>query len=72
MESVCQLQDVLGAHNDAVMAKKLLGELSGTFNAEAKAASGFMLGWYARSVPLADKELGKRWKKFKHRTPPLK
>jgi triphosphatase len=66
--TISKLQDLLGAHNDAVMARKLLGELQASFDAPANVAAGFILGWYARDAPLADRDLLRQWRKFK-RTP---
>ena len=66
--TLSKLQDLLGAHNDAVMARKLLGELQARFDAQGNVAAGFILGWYARDVPLADRDLLRQWRKFK-RTP---
>jgi len=65
LQRISELQDLLGTHNDGVMARKLLAELSVDLGADAEVASGLMRGWYARSVPIADAKLLKRWKSFK-------
>lgn len=70
VDGISKLQDLLGTHNDGVTARKLLAELSEKSGAPIEAASGFMLGWHARSIPITDENLHKRWKKFKRATPP--
>jgi triphosphatase len=65
LNCVSQLQDLLGAHNDAVMTKILLRELCEGNDAGLETASGFILGWHARGVSIADEKLQKSWKAFK-------
>jgi triphosphatase len=69
LRTVSSLQDLLGAHNDAVTAKRFLSELTATHDADAERASGFILGWQARGTSLADAELGACWKTFKQARP---
>jgi CHAD domain-containing protein len=64
LQRISELQDLLGTHNDGVMARKLLAELSVDLGADAEVAGGFILGWYARSVSIADAKLLKRQKSF--------
>jgi triphosphatase len=65
LRCVSQLQDLLGAHNDAVMTRKLLSELCEGNGAGLQTASGFILGWHARGVSIADERLQKSWNAFK-------
>lgn len=69
LRTVSRLQDLLGAHNDAVTAKQFLSGLPTTHDADAERASGFILGWQARGISLADAELGTAWKTFKQAKP---
>jgi hypothetical protein len=66
---VSTLQDLLGTHNDAVTARQFLSGLATTRDADAERASGFILGWQARGISLADAELGAAWKVFKQPKP---
>ncbi len=65
IHAVAQLQDLLGAHNDAVSIERLLHDIEGTAGAQGAKASGIVLGWYGRGTPLADADLRKAWKTFK-------
>lgn len=65
LRCVSELQDLLGAHNDVVMAKRLLGELAASHGAGLETATGFILGWNARSAQMADEKLMATWKRFK-------
>lgn len=65
LSRVSKLQDLLGAHNDAVGAKRLLDELSASHGPGLETASGYILGWHARGIPDADFKLLSAWKKFK-------
>lgn len=58
---VSTLQDLLGAHNDVVSARRFLDDLP----PEMGRTSGFILGWYAHQMSLADAKLINTWKKFK-------
>ena len=69
LRMVSTLQDLLGAHNDAVTARQFLSGLAVTHDADAERASGFILGWQARGISLADAELGAAWKAFKQAKP---
>jgi len=66
---VSKLQDILGAQNDAAMAKHFLDKLSETSDGGTDRASGFVLGWYARGKSAADEKLSGAWKKFKRSRP---
>jgi CHAD domain-containing protein len=65
IHAVAQLQDLLGAHNDAVSIERLLHDIEGTAGAHGAKASGIVLGWYGRGTALADADLHKSWKTFK-------
>jgi CHAD domain-containing protein len=65
IRAVARLQDLLGAHNDAVSIERLLHDIEGTAGAQGAKASGIVLGWYGRGTALADADLRKSWKTFK-------
>ncbi|MGO9771399.1 MAG: CHAD domain-containing protein [Roseiarcus sp.] len=65
IRAVARLQDLLGAHNDAVSIERLLHDIEGTAGAHGAKASGIVLGWYGRGTALADADLRKSWKTFK-------
>jgi inorganic triphosphatase YgiF len=65
IHAVAQLQDLLGAHNDAVSIERLLHDVEGTAGPRGAKASGIVLGWYGRGTALADADLRKAWKTFK-------
>ena len=69
LRTISRLQDLLGAHNDAVTAKQFLGGLATTHEADAERALGFILGWQARGTSLADAKLGAAWRTFKQAKP---
>nr|WP_281400186.1 CHAD domain-containing protein [Microvirga zambiensis] len=69
LRTVSKLQDLLGAHNDAVTAKQFLSELAAVNAVGFEKASGFILGWQARGTTLADDALGAAWKTFKRAKP---
>lgn len=62
---VAALQDLLGTHNDVVSTSKLLDQLPTAKDPAATRVSGYLLGWYARGIPIADRQLSQVWKKFK-------
>lgn len=66
---LARLQDLLGAHNDMVTGRAFLGALRGTGKAKFDTAAGFLLGWQARGLPLAEKELRAAWKTFRDIAP---
>ena len=69
IDRVSKLQDILGAQNDAAMAKHFLDKLSETSDGGTDRASGFVLGWYARGKSATDENLSGAWKKFKRSRP---
>jgi inorganic triphosphatase YgiF len=69
LRTISALQDLLGAHNDAVTAKQFMSGLATGHDALAERALGFVLGWQTRAASLADAELGSAWKTFKQAKP---
>lgn len=67
VHAVADLQDLLGANNDAVSAERLLHDIEETVGAQSAKAEGIMLGWYGRGKTLADADLRKSWKIFRRR-----
>ena len=65
LASVAALQDLLGTHNDVVSTSKLLDQLPTANDPAAARVSGYLAGWYARGIPIADRKLAQVWKKFK-------
>ena len=65
IHAVAQLQDLLGAHNDAVSVERLLQDIEGTAGRQGAKASGIVLGWFGRGTTLANADLRKSWKTFK-------
>ena len=59
IHAVAKLQDLLGAHNDAVSIERLLQDIEGTAGAQGAKASGIVLGWYGRGTTLANADLRK-------------
>jgi CHAD domain-containing protein len=69
LRTISVLQDLLGAHNDAVTAKQFISGLATGQDGDAERALGFVLGWQARGISQADAELGAAWKTFKQAKP---
>ncbi len=65
LRHVSELQDILGAHNDAATSETFLERLKTPPGADSHYASGFVLGWYRNATIAADARLMKRWKSFK-------
>ncbi|MDP1701038.1 MAG: CYTH and CHAD domain-containing protein [Aestuariivirga sp.] len=59
------LQDLLGVRNDIVVARIYLKELRDEAGPEAERTMEFIRGWYAREAAVADRAIGKSWKKFR-------
>ena len=59
------LQDLLGVRNDIVVARTYLKELRDEAGPEVERIMEFIRGWYAREAAVADRAIGKSWKKFK-------
>lgn len=59
------LQDILGAHNDAITSAKLLQDLSAGCEPEIVHAAGYVEGWQTRGRPMTEQSLGNAWKALK-------
>jgi inorganic triphosphatase YgiF len=68
LRRVARLQDLLGAHNDAISASAFLNQINATDRPETAFAAGVVQGWFAGRAALGDQDLKKAWKSFK-RTP---
>ena len=64
LKRVADLQEDLGAHNDAATAKAFIDSLGLPPDAETHFASGYLLGWYRHATLVADSHLAKNWKDF--------
>jgi inorganic triphosphatase YgiF len=68
--ALAELQDVLGALNDAAVTTKLLGELEGAGKTPPDAASvGIVRGWVGGAAHHGTTELAARWKAFRRHDP---
>ena len=65
LKHAADLQEDLGAHNDAVTAQAFIAALNLPPEAEAQFASGYLLGWFRHGTLVADAQLAKKWKDFK-------
>jgi len=66
---IAELQDLLGAHNDMVTARKFLNELTVEHGPAIDGPSCFILGWHARGLPIADGQLHRSWKALRRADP---
>jgi inorganic triphosphatase YgiF len=62
---VADLQEDLGAHNDAATAKSFIESLELPPEPGTHFATGYLLGWYRHATMVADGHLKKKWKTFK-------
>jgi triphosphatase len=62
---VSDLQEDLGAHNDAATAEAFIGTLDLTADPSAHFAAGYLLGFYRHATVVADTHLAGKWKKFR-------
>lgn len=69
LKVVSELQELLGSHNDTVTTAKLVQGLGQGLGLEGAQASGYVVGWYAGGIPLADSRLSAAWKAFKKQRP---
>lgn len=65
LKLVAELQEDLGAHNDAATAQSFLDGLGLPPDGATQFASGFVLGWYRHATAAADRHLIEKWKGFK-------
>ncbi len=66
IRAIANLQNLLGAHNDAAAADQFLRQ---AHEAEAARAAGLVTGWFARGAVIADENLTKAWKVFRRIEP---
>lgn len=66
---IAELQEDLGAHNDAATAEAFIGALNLKPEDHAHFAAGYLLGYYRHATITADTQLAKKWKNFRHATP---
>lgn len=59
------LQDALGAYNDAIVARATVADLQQLAGAAGARAAGVVDGWTARGADDADAHLGAAWKAFR-------
>lgn len=62
---VADLQEDLGAHNDAATAAAFIATLGLEQDAAAQFAAGYLLGFYRHASLVADTHLTKKWKNFR-------
>ncbi len=65
LRAVSRLQDILGAHNDAAGAQRLLDALGARAEPDTAFAAGVVLGWCERHAEIAETELEEAWRRFK-------
>jgi triphosphatase len=63
---VAELQEDLGAHNDAATAEAFVTTLDIEHDAQARFAAGYLLGFYRHASLVADTHLTRKWKNFRH------
>jgi triphosphatase len=69
IRAVAQLQDGLGAFNDAASATYLLRDVEAATGPQAAKAAGIVLGWCGRGMGITDDNLRKAWKSFTRARP---
>jgi CHAD domain-containing protein len=69
IRAVAQLQDGLGAFNDAASATYLLRDVEAATGPQAAKAAGIVLGWCGRGMGITDDNLRKVWKSFTRARP---
>ena len=65
LRAIGDLQEALGAYNDAIVARSIVAELEQAAGLAAGRAGGAVAGWAARGAADADAHLGAAWKKFR-------
>ncbi|MFN3889725.1 MAG: CHAD domain-containing protein [Beijerinckiaceae bacterium] len=63
--AIGDLQDALGAYNDAIVARTIVAQIEKAAGAPAARAAGAVDGWTARGAVDADGHLGASWKAFR-------
>jgi CHAD domain-containing protein len=64
LQSISELQEVLGSQNDVVATKALITSSSGKLGKSSQALLGFLLGWYAHQARVSEEAVMKTWKNF--------
>ena len=62
---ISELQEDLGAHNDAVTAEAFIASLHLDSEPQAHFAAGYLLGFYRRATIEAETHLSRKWKNFR-------
>lgn len=65
LKLVAELQEDLGAHNDAATAQSFLEDLGLSPEGDTQFACGYLLGWYRQASGVANRHLIEKWKSFK-------
>lgn len=65
LKLVAELQEDLGAHNDAATSQSFIETLDLPAEGDTQFASGYLLGWYRHATAVADLHLVEKWKSFK-------
>lgn len=65
LAALAELQESLGLCNDLVAARQFLADLKIAHGPKVDMAAGYMLGWHARDVELAEARLMRVWKSFR-------
>ncbi|MBX9761273.1 MAG: CHAD domain-containing protein [Beijerinckiaceae bacterium] len=65
LRAIGDLQEALGAYNDAIVARSIVADLEQAAGVAAGRAGGAVAGWAARGAADADAHLGAAWKKFR-------
>lgn len=63
--AIGDLQEALGAYNDAIVARAIVADLEKAAGAASARAAGAVEGWTARGAVDADADLAAAWKKFR-------
>lgn len=63
--AIGDLQEALGAYNDAIVARAIVADLEKAAGASSARAAGAVDGWTARGAVDADADLAAAWKKFR-------
>jgi triphosphatase len=65
LKLVAELQEDLGAHNDAATARGFIDGLGLPADGDRQFASGYLLGWYRHATVVANQHLIGKWKSFR-------
>lgn len=65
LKLVAELQEDLGAHNDAATSQNFIENLGLPPGGDTQFTSGYLMGWYRHATAAADLDLIEKWKSFK-------